>query len=272
LKTYHFIFRLVAISITSATISCSNPSTDRNTGNQVNAITFKVIKTYPHDTGYFTEGLLYDDNQLFESTGSPDEFPNARSVFGIVDLKTGKIDIKAELDRNFYFGEGIVILDKKLFQVTYKNQKGFIYDLKTFKETGTFEYSNKEGWGLTTDGRSIIMSDGTGIITFFEPDSMKVIKSLDVTFNGASAMYLNELEFINGYIYANIWTTNNIAKIDTLTGKIVGILDLTSLFAEARKQYPQTQETNGIAWDSSGDRIFITGKFWPEIYQIKFPH
>lgn len=243
-----------------------------NNDNQIKSINFKVVNTYPHDTKSFTEGFLFHDNQLYESTGSPDEFPETRSLIGIVDLKTGKIDVKVELDRNTYFGEGIVFFRDRLFQLTYKNQMGFIYDSGSFSKTGSFTYSNKEGWGLTTDGKSIIMSDGTNVITFLDPDSLKVIRSLGITFNGASALYVNELEYINGYLYANILTTNNIAKIDPLSGKIIGIIDLTSLFMEARKKYPGSEATNGIAWDPAKDRIFVTGKFWPFIFEIKFPH
>lgn len=263
---------IIVIVISTA---CSNSPTVNRTeknNNSIQIINFKVIKTYPHDTGSFTEGFLFHDNQLFESTGSPEEFPETRSIFGTVDLITGRIDIKAELDRNTYFGEGIVILKDKLFQLTYKNQTGFIYDLKTFKKTGSFNYPNKEGWGLTTDGRNIIMSDGTNIITYLDPDSLKVTRTLDITFNGSSALYMNELEFINGYLYANVLTTNNIAKIDPVSGKIVGIIDLSSLYNEARKSYPMSEATNGIAYDPLQDRIFVTGKFWPVIYQIKFPH
>jgi glutamine cyclotransferase len=263
---------LIIIVISTA---CSNPPTGKRTGeknNTIQTISFKVIRTYPHDTGSFTEGFLFHDNQLYESTGSPEEFPETRSVFGKVDLKTGKINIKAELDRNKYFGEGIVIFKDRLLQLTYKNQTGFIYDLKTFKNTGSFKYPNKEGWGLTTDGRVIIMSDGTNIITYLDPDSLKVTKTLDITFNGSSALYMNELEFINGFLYANVWTTNNIAKIDPATGKIVGIIDLSSLYNEARKTYRMSEATNGIAYDPLQDRIFVTGKFWPVIYQITFPH
>jgi glutamine cyclotransferase len=267
---------LIIVILTGISVACSNNSHKTkksiNSRNPIKSINFKVIKTYPHDTGSFTEGFLFYDNQLFESTGSPEEFPNTRSVFGIVDLNTGKIDVKAELDRNNYFGEGIVILNGKIFQLTYKNQTGFIYDLKSYKKTGSFKYSNKEGWGLTSDGKNIIMSDGTNIITYLYPDSLKVVKTLNVTFNGSSALYMNELEFINGYLYANIWTTNNIAKIDPATGIIVGIIDLSSLFYEAKKTYSLSEATNGIAYDSSKDRIFVTGKFWPTIYQIKFSH
>jgi glutamine cyclotransferase len=267
---------LKIIVLIGISVGCTNNSHSSkksiNSSHTIESINFKVIKTYPHDTESFTEGFLFYNNQLFESTGSPEEFPKTRSVFGIVDLNTGKIDIKVELDRNSYFGEGIVIFEGKIFQLTYKNQTGFIYDSKSYKKIGSFKYSNKEGWGLTSDGKNIIMSDGTNIITYLDPDSLKVIKTLNVTFNGSSALYMNELEFIDGYLYANIWTTNNIAKIDPKTGIIVGIIDLSSLFYEARKYYPMSEATNGIAYDSSKDRIFVTGKFWPTIYQIKFSH
>lgn len=237
--------------------------------NQPRAINFTVVKTYPHDRDAFTEGFLFHDNQLYESTGSPDNFPNTRSLIGIVDLKTGKIEVKIELDKNKYFGEGIVFFDDKLFQLTYLNQLGFIYDSKTYKQTGTFTFSNKQGWGMTTDGKSIIMSDGTNEITYLDPDSLKVIKKLNVTFNGSSALYMNELEFIDGFLYANIWTTNNIAKIDPTNGKIIGIIDLSSLYLKAKKENPTSEATNGIAYDSKMDRILVTGKFWPYIFQIK---
>ena len=267
---------LISIIVISILSGCAdNSRTERRTNNrqnnQIQSINFKVIRSYPHDTGSFTEGLLFHDNQLFESTGSPQEFPNTRSVFGNVDLKTGKIEVKAELDRKKYFGEGILFFKDRIFQLTYKNQIGFIYDAKTYANIGSFSYSNKEGWGLTTDGKNIIMSDGTNIITYLDPESLKPIKTLDITFNGSSALYVNELEYINGFIYANIWTTNDIAKIDPQTGKIVGIIDLSSLYREAKKKNPLSEATNGIAFDQSDGRIFVTGKFWPAIFQIKFP-
>lgn len=240
--------------------------------NTINAIGLSIIKTYPHDTDSYTEGLVFHNKQLYESTGSPEIFPNTISVIGPVNLKTGKIEKKVELDRNKFFGEGIVFFNDKLFQLTYKNQMGFIYDSKTFNQIRTFMYSNKEGWGMTTDGKSIIMSDGTNTITYWEPDSLNEIKKLNVTFNGSSALYMNELEYINGFIYANIWTTNNIAKIDPNNGKIVGIIDLTTLYLKAKKENPLSETTNGIAYDSKKDRIFVTGKFWPYIYQIEFKH
>lgn len=244
----------------------------RGDENNVQAISYEVVRSYPHDKGSYTEGLVFHNNQLFESTGAPDDYPGTRSVIGPVDLKTGRIDVRIELDRNRYFGEGIVFFKDSLFQLTYKSQTGFIYNSNTFIRIGFFTYSNKEGWGLTTDGKSIIMSDGTNIITYLDPDSLKVIKTLNITFNGSSALYMNELEYINGYLYANIWTTPNIAKIDPQNGKIVGIIDLSSLVNKVRKEYPMSEVANGIAYDSPRDRIFVTGKFWPAIFQIKFPH
>jgi glutamine cyclotransferase len=267
-----YIFLIICLIAACKNNSNSINHTSINRGNTISSIKFSIKKIYPHDTESFTEGFLFHDNLLFESTGSPDNFPNTRSVIGIVDLKTGKINVKVELDRTKYFGEGILFFNDKLFQLTYKNQIGFIYDAKSYKQIGTFHYSNQEGWGMTTDGRSIIMSDGTNTITYWDPNNLKEIKKLNVTFNGSSALYMNELEYINGFIYANVWTTNNIAKIDPDNGKIVGIIDLTSLYLKARKENPQSEATNGIAYDPKRDRILVTGKFWPFIYQIKFPH
>lgn len=263
--------------VLSIVTACNNSSRKKNNSalngiNTITSIRYKVKKIYPHDTGSFTEGLLFHDNRLYESTGSPENYPGTRSVIGTVNLKTGKIDVKVELDRKKYFGEGIVFFNNKLFQLTYKNQTGFIYDAKTFSQNGIFKYENKEGWGMTTDGKSIIMSDGTSTLTYLDPDSLKEIRKLNVTYNGASALYMNELEYINGFIYANVWTTNYIARIDPVSGKITGLVDLTSLFTRARKDNPYSEATNGIAYDPKKDRILVTGKFWPFIFQISFPH
>ncbi|MBI3518820.1 MAG: glutaminyl-peptide cyclotransferase [Bacteroidetes bacterium] len=234
-------------------------------------IKFTVENQYPHDITSFTEGFLFHDNVLFESTGSPDNLPQTKSLFGSVDLKTGKIDVKAELDRNVYFGEGIVFLNGKIFQLTYKNQTGFIYDGKTYKNIGKFNYTNREGWGLTTDGKSLIMSDGTSYITYLDPTTFSVVKTLDVAENGYVVENLNELEYIKGFIYANIWTTNTIVKIDPKTGDVVGKMDLTTLQYESKVRNPYLAETNGIAYDSVSNKVLVTGKLWPTIYEIKFP-
>lgn len=238
---------------------------------KVPEIKFIVETQYPHDVMSFTEGLHFHNGQLYESTGSPDNVPLAKSLLGPVDLKTGKIDVKAELDRSIYFGEGSVVLNDKIYQLTYKNQKGFIYDAKTFKNIGTFTYTNREGWGLTTDGKSLIMSDGTSYLYYLDPVSFAVTKTLDVAEAGRVTEFLNELEYIKGYIYANIWMTNTIVKIDPASGDIVGKLDLGNLLMESKTKNPGSLETNGIAYDSISNKIFVTGKLWPTIYEIKFP-
>jgi glutaminyl-peptide cyclotransferase len=272
------MFRLLITLLIGLILSgCNNNSKSSKKTNIKNIngtpiIEYSIKKNLPHSTDSYTEGFIFHDDKLYESTGSPEEYPNPRSVIGIVNLKTGKIDVKVEIDRNKYFGEGILFFNNKLYQLTYKNQLGFIYDSKTFKQIGTFTYANKEGWGMTSDGKSIIMSDGTNFITYWDPENLKEIKKINITYNGASALYANELEYINGYIYANVWTTNYIAKIDTADGKIVGLIDLTSLFQRAKRENPLSEATNGIAYDSKKDRVFVTGKFWPYIFEIKFQH
>jgi glutamine cyclotransferase len=233
-------------------------------------INYKVVNTFPHDTSLFTEGLLVHKGQLFESTGSPDGSPGLRSMIGIIDLNSGKMSTKVEIDKSKYFGEGIGIIGDKLYQLTYKNQLGFIYDLKTFKQRGTFKYANSEGWGMSNNGKDLIMSDGTENLTFLTPDSLKPTSTLRVTEDGQPVSKLNELEYINGFIYANIWTTNLIVKIDPHSGKVVGKMDLSAIALEARNRNPDADVLNGIAYDPATDKIFVTGKLWSNIYQIDF--
>lgn len=218
------------------------------------------------------KGELTHDGHLFESTGSPDNLPHTKSLVGLADLKTGTIDKKIELDRAKYFGEGIVIFKDKLYQLTYENQVGFIYDLKSFRQIGRFSFSNKEGWGLTTNGTELIMSDGTENLTFLEPNNLKPVRVVTVAENNIPVNNLNELEYINGYIFANVWTTKFIVKIDPISGEVVGKLDLSSIVSEAQNKNPKADVLNGIAYDSVSNRIYITGKFWPHIYQIDFAH
>jgi glutamine cyclotransferase len=235
-------------------------------------ISYSVVNTFPHDTNAFTEGLLIHENKLFESTGSPQDMPETKSLFGIVDLKTGKIDKKVELDRNIYFGEGIVVFANKIYQLTYQNGYGFIYDAVSYKKIGQFSYKNKEGWGMTTDGTSLIMSDGSSDLTYLNPNTLEPVKTIPVYENDYLMGYLNELEYIKGYIYANIWMTNYIVKIDPKTGKIIGKIDLTSINNEVKNRYPKSMEMNGIAYDAVNDKIYVTGKMWPSIFEIKFAH
>jgi glutamine cyclotransferase len=235
-------------------------------------INYSVAHYYPHDTTLFTEGFLFHNGQLFESTGSPDDIPQSKSMIGITNLTTGKFEKKIELDKTKYFGEGIVLLGNKLYQLTYKNQKGFIYNAESFERTGQFKYSNLEGWSLTTDGTNIIMSDGTNNLTFINPSNLKPTKILSITENGIPRDSLNELEYINGFIYANVWMSNFIVKINPTNGTVVGKLDLSSLTFEARNKNPRADVLNGIAYDSITNKIYVTGKMWANIYQINFTH
>lgn len=256
-------------------VSCHNtptPSEKVKTVDDVPLINYSIVNRLPHDTNSFTEGLLIHDNRLFESTGSPSELPQTKSVFGALGPKTGKIEAKVELDRNIYFGEGIVFLNNKVYQLTYKNQVCFVYDAKTFKKLAQFSYPNTEGWGLTTDGTYIIMSDGTYNLSYIEPEHFKVVKTLQVSANNLAIDNLNELEYIKGFIYANVWTTNKIVKIDPANGHVVGKIDLTPLKEEALTKYAHSSETNGIAYDSIANKVYVTGKLWPEIYEIDFTH
>src|ERR1700761_3086338 len=235
-------------------------------------IGYQVVKTFPHDTTLFTEGLTVHDGNLYESTGSPQELAYTRSLVGPIDTLTGKMQNKIELDRNTYFGEGIVFLKGKLFELTYKNHVCFVYDAKTFKRIGEFNFANTEGWSLTTDDSLLIMDDGTDKLTFIDPNTYKPVKKLQVIQNGVPRDSLNELEYIKGYIYANIWQNNNIVKIDPKTGNVVGVIDLSNLVFDARNKYATAEVLNGIAYDKQSDKIFVTGKLWPTIYEIYFPH
>lgn len=236
------------------------------------ALSYTLKGTFPHDSLSFTEGLFFANGQLYESTGSPEDMPFLKSVFGPADLKTGKIDKKVELDRTKFFGEGSVMLNGKLYQLTYKNQVGFIYDAKTFKQIGRFSYSNKEGWGLTTDGSQLIMSDGTNMLTFLDPVTLKSTKTLNVRNAGYAEDFLNELEYINGAIYANVWTKNYLVKIDPSNGNVLATIDLSDLYTDAKSKNQYADVMNGIAYDSISKKIYVTGKLWKNIYEVEFPH
>lgn len=269
--------RLLALGL-GLLAGCTNhdrPDTgagDNPVDNTPTAINYTVAEVLPHDTASFTEGLLFHDGQLYESTGTEPGMPESRrSLFGVVDPRTGKISPKAVLDRNKYFGEGIVFLKGKVYQLTYTTKIGFIYDARTFSKLGEFTFPSKEGWGMTTDGSHLIMSDGSSNITYLNPDTFQPAKILAVTDNNGPVSNINELELIRGFLYANQWQTNYILKIDTASGKVVGRLDLTALVGMARNSYPDSDVLNGIAYDSTSGKIYVTGKLWPNIYEIKFP-
>jgi glutaminyl-peptide cyclotransferase len=233
------------------------------------AITYTVLNALPHDTSSYTEGLLMHQGKLYESSGAPQEIEKTKSIVGIVDPVTGKITVKAELDRKTYFGEGITILHDKLYQLTWTNKKGFIYDLKTFKKTGEFDIPTKEGWGMTTDGNSLIMSDGSSNLTFLDPVTFKTNRIVGVTDNNGPVGNINELEYVNGNILANVYQTAYIIRIDPNTGKVLGKADFSNLVKEIKLKNPDVDYMNGIAYDSANNKIFVTGKLWPNIYEVR---
>ena len=235
-------------------------------------INYGVGHVYPHDTTCYTEGFVYYDHHFFESSGAPADIPRTSSMIGIDDLGSGKVDKKIELDRNRYFGEGIVFFKGKLYQLTYKNRTGFVYDAATFRRVDSFRYQNAEGWALTTDSNSLIMSDGTSQLTYLDPVTLKPVRTLAVTENGAPLDSLNELEYIDHYIYANRYTQNYVVKIDPADGKVVGKLDLTSLVEQEKNRNPGSDVLNGIAYDPNTDKVYVTGKLWSAIYEIVFRH
>lgn len=280
IKHFPLHIRRLSLAVTLLMIaSCGNNDSQTNKSDTpapapaaepVPTIPHEVVGQHPHDTTLFTEGLLFHEGKLFESTGSPQEDPSLRSLIGILNLGSGAFTKKIEIDKAKYFGEGICFLNGKLYQLTYQNKMGFIYDAKTFKQIGTFTYDNSEGWGLTTDGTHLIMSDGTDELTFIDPATMKPMRKVKVVEAGVSLPYLNELEYIKGFVYANVWMTNYIVKIDPKDGKVAGRLDLAPLAYEARSMYGRSEVMNGIAYDSASGKVYVTGKLWPKIYELKF--
>jgi glutamine cyclotransferase len=221
---------------------------------------YKVIHTYPHDREAFTQGLFYDNGVLFEGTGE-----NASSLRE-VNLETGKVVRQLNLD-NSLFGEGIALCRERIYQVTWKSKVGFIYNKSDFKLINKIYYPT-EGWGLTTMDDKIVMSDGTNVLYFYEPEMFTVISKIEVYDNEKKRDSLNELEYINGEIWANIWINNHIARIDPATGKVLGYIDLKGILPTADRD-AETDVLNGIAYDSKGNRIFVTGKRWPKLFEIK---
>jgi glutamine cyclotransferase len=223
--------------------------------------TFQIVNTYPHDPTAFTQGLIYQDDVLFESTGL-----NGRSTQRRVVQSTRRVVNKVDVSQE-YFAEGITLFDGKIFQLTWHDGKGFIYDPANFRRTGEFAYEG-EGWGLTHDDRSLILSDGTNKIRFLNPVTFAVERTISVLVDGKPLDELNELEYIKGEIYANIWQTDKIVRIDPSSGKILGWIDLTDLLPVSDRGR-ETNVLNGIAYDRNTDRLFVTGKLWPKLFEIK---
>ncbi|MEE8045127.1 MAG: glutaminyl-peptide cyclotransferase [Thermodesulfobacteriota bacterium] len=222
---------------------------------------YKIVNTYPHDTNSFTQGLIFDKGVLYESTGL-----NGRSAVKIVDLKTGKTLKSHELPDN-YFGEGIAIIENKIIQLTWRSKTGFVYDKKTLKLIKKFSYQT-QGWGITYDGKYLIISDGSAVLYFMDPNTFKVVGTLEVYGDNGKVSKLNELEYINGEIYANIWGIEKIARINPKTGRVTAWIDLSGLLSDQDKKN-RVDVLNGIAFNSDKGRLFVTGKLWPKMFEIE---
>lgn len=223
---------------------------------------YRIVHVYPHDTSAYTEGLFYKGGFLYESTGE-----KGASTIRKVQLETGKVLQRHDLPAQ-YFGEGIIDWKDQLIQLTWQSETGFIYGLDDFKLRRTFSYPG-EGWGLTRDHTHIYMSDGSSVLRILDPDTLVAVGGIMVTADGVPVTNLNELEWVDGEIYANIWLTNRIARIDPISGHVVGWIDLTGLFDVNTLPVPANDVLNGIAWDAQHKRLFVTGKHWPKLFEIK---
>jgi glutaminyl-peptide cyclotransferase len=221
----------------------------------------RVLAEYPHDSQAFTQGLLWYGGRLYESTGN-----YGRSSLREVRLDTGDVVRQVNLPARF-FAEGLAKVGRRLIQLTWREEVALIYDFKTLRELGRMSYSG-EGWGLSYDGKWLVMSDGSEVLTFRDPESMAVWKRLPVTLNGQPVRLLNELECAQGAIFANVWQENRIVKIDARSGRVTAIIDASSLLS--RLQVPPGDVLNGIAYATERNAFFLTGKFWPKLFEVRF--
>jgi glutamine cyclotransferase len=227
--------------------------------------TYQLIRTYPHDPNAFVQGLIFVEGRLYESTGQ-----YGKSSLRMLDLSTGQVLQKYDLPPEF-FGEGLADWGSALIQLTWKEHKGFVYDRFSFSLLRTFHYEG-EGWGLTHDKTQLIMSDGTSYLRFLDPRSFKETRRIRVTNeSGDPVEKLNELEYVHGEVYANIWGSDAIVRISPRSGKVLGSIDLSGIIDKRELPDPDAV-LNGIAYDSTGDRLFVTGKLWPKLFEIKVIH
>ena len=221
--------------------------------------TYRVVNVYPHDPEAFTQGLVFDAGQLYESTGLW-----GRSSLRRVALESGAVLKQHNLDAQ-YFGEGLALFRGRLFQLTWQNGIGFVYDASTFEPLRTWQYAG-EGWGLTHDGEQLIMSDGSATLRFLDPDTLSVRRSIQVRDGGRPVDMLNELEYVNGEVFANVWQTDWVVRIQPSTGQVTGWVDLSGLLTPEERAVADV--LNGIAYDLVGQRLFVTGKLWPKLFEI----
>jgi len=225
---------------------------------------FNILRDYPHNNLHFTQGLEFHNNHLYEGTGE-----YGKSGIYKSDYVSGNVLLEKKLPES-YFGEGITILNNKLYQLTYKEQTGFVYNLSDFALIDSFKFASKEGWGLTNDGTHLIMSDGTAFLTWINPITYEIEKQVQVADHQRVWQYINELEYVDGSIWANVWTTNQIVRIDAETGQILGSVDLEGILSIMHQNQNQRIDVlNGIAYNKRTSTFFITGKLWPKIFEIE---
>ncbi len=222
---------------------------------------YRIVHAYPHDSSAFTQGLIYLDGHLYESTGI-----EGRSTLRMVDLETGRVQQEIPVPSK-YFAEGLTSYGSTLVQLTWLSHVAFVYDRFSFRQLRTMHYDG-EGWGLTQDGAHLILSDGSATLRFLDPATFRVVRRITVKDGGKPVTELNELEYVRGQIYANVWHTDRIARISPATGKVLGWIDLSGLLPAAEHPDPESV-LNGIAYDAAHDRLFVTGKLWPKLFEIK---
>lgn len=271
----NFTTAFIMILFSACSYNCNNdvPDSTKTNTSTVEALpapvqlNYTLLNVYPHDTSSYIQGLQYVNGFLYEGSGNPRREYN-RSKLRKVDYKTGKVlketSIKGEL-----FGEGITVMGDKIYQITWEDKKAFVYNLSDFKLVKEFSY-NTNGWGLTNDGKYLIMSDGSDKIYFRDPNTFQEITHISVQDNTGLRNNINEMEYINGFIYANVYTTDEVLKIDPSNGHVVGKIDFSAL----KNDYPELKSPpsdyfNGIAWDSTGNRLFVTGKYWSKLFEVR---
>jgi len=264
------IFKIRLVLVLGMALSCFQCQAGANGDRPANTATpnavvpkygYQIVNIWPHDSNAFTQGLILSDGKLLESTGQ-EGFSSLRRV----ELETGKVLKKVDVPKP-YFAEGIALLNGKIYQLTWQHHIGFIYDAQSFERVGQFNYTS-EGWGLATDGKSLILSDGSNRLTFLDPSDFHVAKTITVLDGQTPVNELNELEFVQGEIYANVWHDNRIATINPQSGHVTAWIDLNGLMPEGELQDPEAV-LNGIAYDQANDKLYVTGKLWPRLFEIK---
>jgi glutamine cyclotransferase len=253
---------VVASTATAAPTPTAQPSPPPAASSKPAYFTYTVVNVLPHDPAAFTQGLIYTDGVFYESTGH-----KGTSWLRKVEPATGAVLQQHDLAEE-YFGEGITLLDGKIYQLTWQNRTGFVYDQATFDTLQQFSYPT-EGWGITHDGARLIVSDGSPYLYFWDPATLQETGRITVTYLGEPLSQLNELEYVNGAILANVWQTDAVVRIDPATGVVDGVIDLRGLLQAGAPGAGAVDVLNGIAYDADGDRLFVTGKLWPALFEIQ---